>query len=104
MKEVHEANLQEFMAQPLSVLTFTSPWCSSCKKIASSLDTLSLQLGERVSFGICDISASPSIPSLLQAFSVPTVIIFKDGTLVKKIQGSVSEKALLNAIKESLCP
>lgn len=102
MKEINEANLQEFMAQSLSVLTFTSPWCSSCKKVASFLDTLSLELGDRASFGICDISAHPSVPSRLQAFSVPTVIIFKKGTRVKKFQGPVSEKALLAAVKENL--
>jgi thioredoxin 1 len=103
LREILEANLQEFMAQPLSVLVFTSPWCASCKKIVSSLDALSVELGDRVAFGICDISMNPNTPSLLQAFSVPTVIIFRSGEQVKKIQGSVSEKALLSAVKESLC-
>jgi len=103
IKEIHDGNLKEFMAQPLSVLVFTSPWCASCKKVISSIDALSLELGDRVSFGVCDISMNPNMPSLLQAFSVPTVIVFKNGEQIKKIQGSLSEKALLRMVKESLC-
>lgn len=104
MKEILDANYKEFIESPLSVLIFTSPWCASCKKVTSSIDRLSLELEDRVAFGICDISTNQNTPSLLQVFSVPTVIIFRNGEQVRKIQGSISEKAFLSAVKESLCP
>ena len=103
MREINDADLQEFMGQPMAVLVFTSPWCASCKKTVSSVDALSNELGNRVAFGVCDISRNPNTPSLLQAFSVPTVIVFRNGEQVKKVQGSLSEKALLRMVKESLC-
>lgn len=103
MREVHDSNIQEFIDQPLSVLIFTSPWCAACKKIISSIDAFSLEFDGRVTLGVCDISVNPNTPSLLQVFSVPTVIIFKNGEQVKKFQGSVSEKTLTNAVKDILC-
>lgn len=100
LKEITEDNYSAFIQQPLAVIAFSSPWCTSCKKIASSLDALSPRLGGRVSFGSCDISLYPAIASTLQVFSLPTVIVFKNGAEVKKIVGPATEAALLRILEE----
>jgi len=102
LREITEANFQEFIQDQPAVITFSSPWCASCKKIARSLEGLSLEFDARVLFGICDISAHPSIAATLQVFSVPSVLIFQKGAVVKRFQGVVSDAAILQTLKECL--
>jgi thioredoxin 1 len=102
LKEINETNFAEFLRHQVSVLVFSSPWCTSCKKMSSSLEGLSRKLEDRICLGTCDISTSPSIPSRMQVFSVPTVIIFRDGREVERLQGSLSETAMAKALEDHL--
>jgi thioredoxin-like negative regulator of GroEL len=38
----------------------------------------------------------------MQVFSVPTVIIFRDGREVERLQGSLSETAMAKALEDHL--
>lgn len=100
LKEITEESFPGFISLPLAVVTFSSPWCASCKKVASSLDALSQELQGRVSFGTCDISAFPRIASSLEVFGLPSVIVFKNGVEVKRFTGPVTGKAVMDALKE----
>jgi thioredoxin 1 len=100
LKEITEANYSDFIQQPLAVIAFSSPWCTSCKKIVGSLGTIALTLEGRASFGTCDISSSPHVASALQVFSLPTVIVFKNGTEVKKLTGPVAESTLQRILED----
>ena len=102
MKEITEDTYGGFINQPLGVITFTSPWCTSCKKVASSLEAIRPKIEGQVSLGSCDVSVNPGIASSLQILSLPAVVIFKNGVEVKKIAGPVSEAALLRTLKELL--
>lgn len=102
LREITEANFQELTQGQLAIVTFSSPWCASCKKIASSLDALSRELDNRALFGICDISTQPSIAANFQVFSVPAVIILQNGLEIKRFQGAVSDASILRALKDHL--
>ncbi|MFY9398701.1 MAG: thioredoxin family protein [Desulfomonilia bacterium] len=102
LQEITESGLDSFIGQPLAVLLFTSPWCSACKKMYPALLSLSEKLKQRASFGIMDISKSPSASLRMQVFSVPTVIVFRAGREVKRLQGPATEAAISGALEEAL--
>jgi len=102
LKEITEDTLPAFTNQPLAVLIFTSPWCTSCKKVISSFDALSRELKDKVSFGTCDVSACPSIASSFQVLSLPAVVVLKNGGEVKRFLGPVAEALMMSALKEHL--
>ncbi|HPW68815.1 MAG: thioredoxin family protein [Desulfomonilia bacterium] len=102
LKEIDETNFAEFLRHQVSVLIFSSPWCTSCKKISTSLEGLLHKREDRFCLGVCDIGTSPSIPSRMQVFSVPTVIIFRDGREVGRLQGPLSETAVAKALEAHL--
>ena len=99
LKEINEACLDGFLVHPVAVLIFSSPWCTSCKKLATSLEGLCRRLESRVAFGMCDISANPSNPSKMQVFSVPALIVFKEGREVRRLQGQASEAEISKALE-----
>ena len=102
MNEITEEAFPGFIGLPLAVVTFSSPWCTSCKKVVSAFDDLSRELEGRVSFGACDISAHPGVASSLQVFSLPSVIVFRNGVEVKRFTGPVTGQAMRDTLKELL--
>lgn len=93
MREITDETFSDSMKNPLFVLSFTSPWCASCKKVHAR--TLSIEKDyEAVTFGTLDISTSPKTPAQHQVISIPTIILFKDGTEVNRLRGTISEADL----------
>ena len=102
MKEITEEAFPGFISLPLAVVAFSSPWCTSCKKVVSALDALSREFEGRVSFCACDISDHPGIASSLKVFSLPSAIVFKNGVEVKRFTGPVTGQAMTDALKDFL--
>lgn len=72
------------------VLSFTSPWCASCKKVHAHTQAIE-KANDAITFGIIDISTSPKTPARFQVFSIPTIIFFKDGAEVNRLSGTISD-------------
>ena len=93
MLDITDDTVSDSLQRHLFVLSFTSPWCASCKKVHAH--TLAIEKNyEAVTFGIIDISTSPNTPAKLQVFSIPTIIFFKDGTEVNRLSGTISDTDL----------
>lgn len=92
-----------FIRHPLAVLSFTSPWCTVCRKIHPALDALSARHQGRIAFGTIDVSVSPDTPSRFGVLALPTIILFRSGSEVSRLSGSVSRTELERALDELVC-
>jgi thioredoxin-like negative regulator of GroEL len=93
--EVTDGNFETLVmgsAEPFFLL-FTSPWCTTCKRISPFLPTLS-QRYPRLGFGRIDISTSPVVPSEHEVLSIPSLIVFMDGKEVSRLTGHLDEEKL----------
>lgn len=97
MIKITDETFADFVKHPLFVLSFTSPWCSSCKKVHARTEALEHDY-EAVTFASIDISSDPKTPAQLQVFSIPTVIFFKNGVEVKRLSGTISDRDLHNEL------
>jgi hypothetical protein len=100
MGEVMKIKHQEFTVKPSSTLIFSSPWCSSLRKVLSSACAFLCESGDSVASGICDIRTNTAMYSLQHVF---TWVPCKNGEQVKTHLGARTEKQLLSAVKEGLC-
>jgi len=75
------------------VLSFTSPWCAACKKVHAHAEFME-QAYDAITFGTIDISTNPKTPAQLQVFSIPTIIFFKNGAEVTRLNGTITDKDL----------
>lgn len=75
------------------MVEFGAEWCRPCKALEPTLESLS----EEVSYPIfkVDTDDSPDVAKKYGVKSVPTVIVFKNGTVHKTTVGSVSKAALI---------
>lgn len=83
------------------VVEFWAPWCSQCKMLAPIMDQLAAQYEGRVKIAQLDIDACQSIGWQYSIMSVPTIMIFKGGQVVKPGVG-LMPKPKLTAMIDSI--
>ncbi|MCH7848497.1 MAG: thioredoxin [Planctomycetes bacterium] len=77
--------------QPVLV-DFWADWCQPCHIIAPTIDELAEDYAGRVKVGKVDTDANRGIAVELGISSIPTVILFKDGQIVRKFVGVTAKK------------
>lgn len=73
----------------LTVVDFFATWCGPCKMLAPILEETASEYTD-VSFCKVDIDEEMSLATAYQIMSVPTLLFFKGGEVVKKSIGLIS--------------
>ena len=82
------------------LLDFWAEWCGPCKMIAPILDEIAREYQDRVKIAKLNIDENPQTPHKYGIRGIPTLILFKNGTLEAQKVGAVS-KSQLSAFLDS---
>jgi thioredoxin 1 len=79
--------------QPV-LLDFWAEWCSPCKMIAPILDAIADQYKDRLRVVKLNIDENPKTPPKYNIRGIPTLLLFRDGTVAAQQVGAVSKAQL----------
>jgi thioredoxin 1 len=84
------------------VADFWAEWCGPCKMIAPVLRELAAQYKDKIKIAKIDVDAELELAQQFNIVSIPTILVFSKGKVVKQQIGAVPRQALEKMIKEVL--
>ena len=82
------------------VVDFWAEWCGPCKKIAPILDEIATEHADTLRVAKLNVDDHPDIGRRYQVMSIPTLLVFKDGELVKRLVGAKGKAQLLDELAD----
>jgi thioredoxin 1 len=76
------------------LLDFWAEWCGPCRMIAPILDELAGVYADRVCIAKLNIDENPLTPPKFNIRGIPTLILFKNGTVEAQKVGAASRSQL----------
>jgi len=84
------------------LVDFWAPWCGPCRAIAPVIGELMATYGDRIKFTKCNVDDNPVTPGKFGIKAIPTLIFFKEGSVVEQVTGMVAKSKLEETIKSIL--
>jgi thioredoxin len=94
-------NLDELLAgtdKPVLV-DFYAEWCGPCQMMAKVLEDVNGQMGDRLKVVKINTETYQELASKHQIAALPTLILFKQGQVVKRIEGLMPAHELVKVVE-----
>lgn len=75
-----------------------APWCGPCRVVGPIMDQLAAESGGRYRIAKLNVDENPMTASRFQIGSIPTMLIFKNGTLVDRIVGAQPKQLIVERL------
>jgi thioredoxin 1 len=100
---VTDANFQEIVNKHLmAFIDFWAPWCGPCLALAPTVEELAQEYSGKIFVGKLNVDDNPKTAECFQVFSIPTMVIFKDGREVERIVGLVPRNRIEAALRKHM--
>ena len=76
------------------VIDCWAPWCGPCRMVASVIEELARELHGKVVFGKLNVDENPGTSTKHQIMSIPTLLVFRKGSLVDRLVGAYPKEEL----------
>jgi len=84
------------------VVDFWAPWCGPCRIVSPIIEELAKEYEGKVKVGKLNVDENNQTSSKYSIMSIPSVLIFKNGNLVKTMVGAQGKEKYRREIGEVL--
>ena len=96
-------NFKETVSRyPLMLVDFWAPWCGPCRIVSPIVEELAEELKGKVVFGKLNVDENQRTAAEFQIFSIPTLVLLKNGVEVDRIIGAVPKRMIKAALEKHL--
>jgi len=94
---------QEVLRSPKPVLVdFWAPWCGPCRIVEPTVEKLAREMAGRASIVKVNVDENPGLSQRYAVYSIPTMMVVKNGQVVDRWAGALPEPALRSRVEPQL--
>jgi len=82
------------------LVDFWAEWCGPCKMIAPVLEDIAKEHAGRIQIAKLNVDDNPNIARRYDVMSIPTLLLFADGEVKKRLVGAKGKAQLLEELSE----
>ncbi|MCC5832947.1 MAG: thioredoxin [Chlamydiales bacterium] len=102
IKQLSDDNFDDGVSQGVVLVDFYADWCGPCRMLAPIVEELAQEMSGKMTVAKVDTDQSVNVAAKFEVTSIPTLILFKDGQLVKRVVGLKDLDALRKMVSEVL--
>jgi thioredoxin 1 len=99
LMELDDTTFAAQTGQGVVLVDFWAPWCGPCRTQGPIVEKAAAQLGDTVKVAKVNVDQAPQTAQQFSIRSIPTLIVFKDGKMVRQFIGLTQADKLVAAVK-----
>ena len=92
------ATFDSTIASGTVLVDFWAEWCGPCRQQLAVLERVAPQIPEGVVIGKVNVDEEPALATRFRIRSIPALLLFQDGQLVKTVNGLTPDARLLEML------
>ena len=101
VQTINDENFDEAIKEGLVLVDFWAEWCGPCKMLSPIIEELSNEI-KAVSFAKFNIDENQEVPQKLSITAIPSLILYKDGELVDRVNGLLPKPQLNSFLQKHI--
>ena len=99
VREIKDAEFADLVKAGVVLVDFWAPWCGPCRMQGPILDDVAKTVGDAAVIAKINIDENTATAAKFGVQSIPTLLLFKDGKVVKQYVGVQRKDELVGAIQ-----
>ncbi len=104
LEEFTDADFEDkvLKSDKLTLVDFWAEWCAPCRMIAPIIEELAAEYKGQMNFGKLNVDENNKTATKFGIRSIPTLLFFKDGNILKQVVGVRPKGELQEVINENV--
>jgi len=102
--EITEADYDKHVSRGVVLIDFWAPWCGPCRMQGPVVEAIAEKYAGRIAVYACNVDENPDLASRLEIYSIPTLVLYRDGEAVERFVGVTPQHVIEEIIEFELSP
>lgn len=102
IKKLTDETFDDGISKGVVLVDFYADWCGPCRMLSPVVEELATEMSGKITVAKVDTDQSVNTAGRFEVTSIPTLILFKDGKVMKRLVGLKDLDTLRKLVSQAL--